>query len=102
MRKYQCFVATIAMFWASSASAETLKGGYPGCVSKETLDQFYDAALKHDDMAAGYLLDRGECVMTVPGVKVTVLSTVWGTVRIRAYSGKKAAELWTSAANVRP
>lgn len=85
---------------SNTAQAESLKGGYGACVSKDLFDQFTSATVKKDERAFQYLLKNG-CVITKAGIPVSVLDRTWtGTVKVRAYVGDSALVLWTYMENI--
>lgn len=90
----------LAAFVAANANAESLKGGYPACVSESLFDQMVTAINQNDERALQYLLDNG-CIMTKSGIEVSILDRTWsGKVKVRAYVGNSAAVLWTYMENV--
>ena len=85
---------------ATSAYAETLKGGYGACLSEDLFDQFISAAVKKDERALQYLLENG-CIGTKAGIQVSVLDRTWtGKAKVRAYVGDNAVILWTNIENI--
>ncbi|OOZ41631.1 hypothetical protein BOW53_02830 [Solemya pervernicosa gill symbiont] len=84
---------------SGTASAEQLKGGYPGCISEDLFDQMVSALVKKDDRAVGYLLKNG-CVMAKSGLPITVLDRGWGTSKVRVYIGDQSVVLWTNSENI--
>jgi hypothetical protein len=89
------FLAVLFCLAAWPAWAETLKGGYPVCVSKGLLDQMDNAILKADMRAMDYLFDHG-CLESKAGLPVSVIESSWGAAHIRIYAGNSAAEAWAS------
>lgn len=90
-------LATVFILLSTTAMADTLRGGFPICVSEASLSQMY-AAIEREDMAGmDYLFDHG-CVMTTPGVRASLLdrSNMGAQAHIRVYSSAGAAEAWTS------
>lgn len=85
---------------ATSAEAESLKGGYPACLTENLFDQAITALNKNDERAWQYLLENG-CIVTKGGIPVSVLDRTWtGKVKVRAYVGDDAVILWTNMENV--
>ena len=85
---------------ATSAYAETLKGGYGACLSEDLSDQFISAAVKKDERALQYLLENA-CIVTKAGIQVSVLDRTWtGKAKVRAYVGDNAVILWTHIENI--
>jgi hypothetical protein len=95
MRK-AIILAALSAAISTPANAETLKANYPVCVSQDLLEQFHDALSKQDMPALNWLSANG-CAATVGGVHVTVLglSSWGGYAHVRAYRGKRSAEVWT-------
>jgi hypothetical protein len=86
----------------AGASAETLKGGLPGCMTPELLDQIMKAILDNDQKTGEGLLQAG-CIITRAGIPVTVLDTsVPGKVKVEAHSGDQSLVMWTVTQNVLP
>jgi len=82
------------------AIAETLKGGYWGCLSEELFDQISTAAVRKDLTGIEYLLKHG-CFVLKAGLKVSVLDTTWtGTAKLRVYVGDSAIVIWTVTENI--
>ncbi len=82
------------------AYADSLKGGYGACVSEDLFDQFMGASVKSDKIAMKYLLKHG-CIITKPGIHVSLLDVTWtGTAKVRAYAGNDAIVLWTNIENI--
>ena len=84
-----------ALFITDSASAETLKAGYPVCITQDLLEQDHIAVAKSDIDALGWLAEHG-CGLSSEGVRATVLGAggFGSYVHIRAYRGKHAVEAW--------
>jgi hypothetical protein len=79
---------------------ESLKGGYPACLTQDLFDQYIAAAVKKDVRAIKYLHKNG-CIIAKKGIPVSVLDTSWtGTAKVRAYLGDKAVILWTNVENI--
>lgn len=89
-------LAAVAALLASPAHADTLKEGYPICISEELLDQMYAAILNQDLDGIEYLLGRG-CSLTKAGVKASILGqSGWSRAHIRVYAEKDVTEAWVS------
>ena len=82
------------------ATAETTKGGYPACLTKDLFDQITSALVKKDERAFEYLMKNG-CLILKAGIQISVLDRTWtGTAKIRAYVGDDAVVLWTNVENI--
>lgn len=58
----------------ASAGAQTAKGKYPACTSKDTYDKLMSAVVARDtDTVSAYLVS-GRCVILPSGAKITVAS----------------------------
>lgn len=96
MRSITIIAAAAAILVTSPARADTLKEGYPICISEELLDQMYTAILNQDLDGIEYLIGRG-CSVTKAGVKASLLGRAgWSRAHIRVYAGRDAAEAWVS------
>lgn len=97
MNKSKILTTLLVAFCSSPVSAETLKAGYPVCITHDLLDQAYAAIVNSDLDSLQWLSNHG-CAVSVEGTRVSVLESVgWaGTLRLRAYKGKHAVEIWAS------
>ncbi len=78
----------------------TLRGGYYACMSEALFDEMISATVNKDKLAIGHLLTKG-CVLTKKGVKMSIIDmSMWGTAKIRAYSGNESIILYTNTENV--
>lgn len=94
------FAAYLAILIAGTANADSLKGNYGACVSEDLFDQFVTASTRDDHKAFSYLLQNG-CILTKPGISVSVLETTWtGKAKVRAYVGDTSVVLWTFKENL--
>jgi hypothetical protein len=84
---------------AGAANGETLAGGHFACLSEELYDQMVNAVVKKDKPAIEWLQKNG-CLIPKAGIQVSVLEQSWGTVKVRAYVGDQAVELWTAMENI--
>jgi hypothetical protein len=79
----------------STTHSQTIKEGYPMCMSEELLDQLVTASNNKDQRGMEYLLSNG-CVAARGGIEISVLDRTWtGKVKIRAYANDQAYTLWT-------
>jgi hypothetical protein len=97
MRKYLAVATICTAVTISPAKADTLRAGFPVCVSNTLLDQMYDAILQKDAAGMDFLFDHG-CFMSKDGIHVSLLDRGnWGSqAHIRVYAGKKTVEAWAS------
>lgn len=86
---------------APQTAADTLKGGYPACVTEDLFNRISAAAAQHDYQVMQFLLQSG-CFVTLEGQRVTLLDTkVWsGSARISIQGETRAYTLWTDAGNI--
>lgn len=86
---------------APQTTADTLKGGYPACVTEDLFNRISAAAAQHDYQVMEFLLQSG-CFNTLKGQRVTLLDTkVWsGSARISIQGETRAFILWTDAGNI--
>ena len=100
--KLAALALTILLALPGAASAETLKGGLPACMTPELLDQIMKAILDDDRQTGEGLLQAG-CIITKAGIPVTVLDTsVAGKVKVEAHNGDQSLVMWTVTQNVLP
>lgn len=93
------------LFYALSlngiAHADSLKGGYPACLSEDLYGQFGMAVANKDNNALQYLMKHGCVASTKAGLKVSVLHTTWtGLVNVRIYDRDDVFEMWTPFENI--
>lgn len=82
------------------AAAETTKGGYPACLTKDLFEQYTSAMIKKDYDTIGYLMENG-CLIPKAGIRILVLDRrSSGEAKIRAYVGNDAVVLWTNVENI--
>jgi len=82
------------------AAAETTKGGYPACLTKDLFEQYTRSMIERDYDTIGHLMKNG-CVIPEAGIRILVLDRrPGGIAKIRAYVGEDAAVLWTNVENV--
>lgn len=71
-----CFARTIALLVlaciSASAGAQTAKGKYPACTSKDTYDKLMSAVVSHDTDTVSAYLGSGRCVMLPAGSRITI------------------------------
>lgn len=94
-----CFLIFVCL---GSAVADSLKGGYPGCISKELYTQSIRALIDENRQEWDYLSQNG-CFLLPPGLSITVLeqSIFSQTVKIRVFVGKDTIVIWTHIKNVK-
>ncbi|MCK4891548.1 MAG: hypothetical protein KAS78_02660 [Candidatus Pacebacteria bacterium] len=80
--------------------ADSLKGGYPACVTEELYKQIQKAAIVNNEKEWQYLLKNG-CFALPAGMEITVLERDWeGVAKVRVFAGDEAIVLWTSSKNI--
>ena len=91
----------LAALIPTHTTADTLKGGYPACVTEDLFNRISAAAAQHDYQVMEFLLQSG-CFVTLEGQRVTLLDTkVWsGSARISIQGETRAFILWTDAGNI--
>jgi hypothetical protein len=82
--------------------AETLKGGYPACVSEELWVELVRASTTKDKHAQDYLFQNG-CITTKGGFPITILERGYKkSIKVRVYlDDGDAIILWTHMNNVK-
>lgn len=91
---------SLLILTSTSVQADSLKGGYGACISKDLFKQFISAAVEKDERAFQYLLKNG-CIVTRAGTEISILSvSLLGTAKVRAYVGDTAIILWTNTENI--
>jgi hypothetical protein len=85
---------------SSSAVADSLKGDFPVCISKEYLDEAVQASIKKDQRQWNWLFSTSKCINPKPGVPVSVLESSWGKVKVRVYAESGSMILWTVRENI--
>lgn len=83
------------------AHSATLEGGYFACITKQSWDELNEHISRNDRRGADYLVQKGLCLVTKAGIEVSVLSSWWGTAKVRAYVGDQSIILWTNSENVK-
>lgn len=102
MRLRALFLALLLVV-PSFASAETLKGGLPGCMTADLLDQVMKAIIDNDQQTGEALLHGGGCIVTAGGITVKVLDrSIPGKVEVQAGEGEHAVVMWTLPQNILP
>ncbi len=93
----------IALFFLAlvfPAAAETTKGGFPACLTKDLFEQYTSALTQKDYDTIGYLMENG-CLIPKAGIRILVLDRrSSGKAKIRAYVGNDAVVLWTNVENI--
>lgn len=92
-----------SLFLASGASiAASTKQG-PACISKDLYDQLTTALVQKDEQAWTYLMKNG-CIITRPGIRITVLNRggfLNGVAKVRAYVGDGGIILYMHRDNIK-
>ncbi len=77
------------------AGADTIKGAYVGCLTKESLDEFIGAAVNKDQRQMQSLLNR-QC-FSIEGREYSVVKAGFVKSQIRVYAGDGSVLLWVPA-----
>lgn len=95
-------VLLLGVIFSSAGLADSLKGGYAACLTKEAFDNITTAIVKNDHRGTKYYLDAGLCVIPKAGLPISILDTSFftGTAKVRVYLGKKSFDLWTVMENI--
>lgn len=81
--------------------AASLKGGYIACITKEYFDEITQAVVRNDRRGFDFLIDQRVCIVTKPGIPISILDTTWtGTAKVRAYVENQAIVIWTNTENI--
>lgn len=99
MIKVAIFLTVIAI--ASTASCASLKDNYGACLSKDLLNQLFDAHNNKDEKAWAWLMKNG-CVLTKKEWQISVIDFGLATSKIRVYVNDKAVVLWTDSSSIKP
>lgn len=62
------------MCLSASAGAQTAKGKYPACTSKDTYNKLMSAVVAHDTDTVSAFLESGRCGILPSGAKITIAS----------------------------
>lgn len=83
-------------------SAKGLNSGYVGCISKDALDEFTQAAVRKDERGMKYLIGK-KCLFTaqLTSADVSILDRGFVTSKVRVYIGSDALELFVPSEAVR-
>ena len=83
--------------------ADSLKGGFPVCVTKETYEQFVKAYREENKKEYQYLLEKNFCFLLPAGLELTVLdrSLLSHAARVRIFLGDEAMIFWTHTKNIK-
>lgn len=84
------------------ASGKSLNSGYVGCISKEALDEFTQAAVRKDERGMKYLIGK-KCLFTaqLTSADMSILDRGFVTSKVRVYMGNDALELFVPSEAVR-
>ena len=104
MKRLIFMTSFIILITSGLVNAETLKGGYEICMTKEQLTELAQHKVKRDQQGYEYLMKEGMvngCGISKAGVRVSVLDGTWsGAVKVRIYFGNDSATLWTFRENI--
>ncbi len=85
---------------SGSANAATLTGGYFACFREQDFDELMEMVGRNDKRGVDYLVKSGRCFIPKEGIRISVLKSSWGIVKVRAYVGDRAVVLWTVSESV--
>jgi hypothetical protein len=77
-----------------------LKGGYFACLTEEAWKEMTQHLARSDRRGADFLVEKTLCFVPNAELEVSVLSSWWGTAKVRAYAGGTSLVFWTNAANI--
>lgn len=85
------------------SAAEQLTGGYVACLTEQSLDEAIRFAAHKDRRGWTFLLTSGRCIITEPGLQVSVLQRKLFKAQVRYYAadGTSSVDLWTVSENLR-
>jgi hypothetical protein len=100
MKKIFFFCLLIFLYFDLLA-ANTLRGGYPGCVTKKLYEQFMTAYMQSQTSECEYLLKNG-CFFPPAGLKISILeqSALTARAKVRVFLQQDAVILWTHYKNI--
>jgi hypothetical protein len=101
MKKLILFISFICL--AAFASGAELKGGHIGCLTEEAFKETMMAAGLKDEQGFQYHFNKGTCVITKPGLSVSILDVriFSGRVKVRVYTDERSFEMWTPMENIK-
>ncbi len=70
---------------SGSANAATLKGGQLCCITEQDFDELLEMAARGDRPGVDHLVNSGRCFISKEGIRISVLKSSWGKVKLRAY-----------------
>ena len=96
------FFCLLMILCFKSIIGDTLKGGFPSCVTKEKFTQIMTAYARGNKIEYEYLLKNG-CYFLPGGLKIAVLeqSLFKGYVKVRIFAGDQAVVMWTNLENIK-
>lgn len=96
--KVTVFLITIAI--ASTASCASIKDDYGACLTKDLLNQLFDANHNKDEKAWFWLMKNG-CLTTKKEWQISVIErTFSGKTKIRVYTKNDSVILWTDSSSI--
>ena len=100
MKKILFFCILMGLYYIP-VSGDSLKGGYPVCVTKKSYQEFMSAYMNGNEREGRYLLENG-CFLLPGGLKITVLDrSAWGAnAKVRVFIGDEAMVMWTHYKNI--
>lgn len=96
-----CLGLSIGMLFLliTIVNADTLKGGWPACQTKDLFDEWVTVDVAKDQRGRDHLMNNG-CMITGAGLPVTVLEDRWGRAKVRVYVGDDSLVIWTYSENI--
>ena len=82
------------------AARYVTEGGYPACLTEEAFEEAIQAIVAND---TDWLLAIDECVITKPGLKLTLVDYGLGRsqIRIHLLEGRRPILMWTNSENLK-
>ena len=67
----------------------------------QDFDEFLEMVARGDILGADYLRKSGRCFVSKGGVRISVIKSSWGKVKVRAYVGDSTVVFWAQPQSVR-
>lgn len=97
--KNKVTLALLLTLLASNGSADTIRDAHVGCITRESVDEFVDAAVSNDARQMQALMAT-QCI-SIQGLQFSVVDRGWGVSQIRVYNGTQSYLLWTVSEAIR-
>jgi hypothetical protein len=96
-----CTALLVGLMTLAPAHSATLEEGVFACVTKEAWKELVQHIIRKDERGADYLRKQNLCIITKPGIEVSILESRWGTAKVRAYAGDASVVLWTDTKSIK-